>query len=117
MGRGVRMRRFYMFLFMPLVGLAAWIGGPVSRADLGIPAETVSAAQCRAPALPDLRKAATSGPETGCDEPDGCENKEHISATFLSSTGRRNIISLPALSLHRMPPPAFASQASFEVVH
>jgi pimeloyl-ACP methyl ester carboxylesterase len=77
------MRRFYMFLIMPMVGLAAWNGGPVTRASLGIPAETVSAAQCRAPALPDLRDAATSGPESGCDEPGGCENKEHISATFL----------------------------------
>ena len=77
------MRRFYMFLFMPLVGLAALNGGPVSRADLGIPAETVSAAQCRAPILPDLRAAATSGPESGCSEPGGCENKEYISATFI----------------------------------
>ena len=94
------MRRFYLFLFMPLVGLAAWIGGPVSRADLGIPAETVSAAQCRAPELPDLRKTATSGPDSGCDETGGCENKEHISATFIpyaiaslnayGGTGRRS---------------------------
>jgi pimeloyl-ACP methyl ester carboxylesterase len=78
------MRRFHLFLIMPLIGLAAWIGGPVSRADLGIPAEAVSAAQCRAPTLPDLRSAATSGPESGCDEPGGCENKEYISATFIS---------------------------------
>jgi pimeloyl-ACP methyl ester carboxylesterase len=77
------MRRFYMFLIMPMVGLAAWNGGPVTRASLGIPAETFGAAQCRAPTLPDLRNAATSGPESGCDEPGGCENKEHISATFL----------------------------------
>lgn len=77
------MRRFYMFLFMPMVGLAAWNGGPVTRASLNIPAETVSAVQCRAPTLPDLRNAATSGAESGCDEPGGCENKEHVSATFL----------------------------------
>lgn len=94
------MRRFYMVLIMPLVGLAALNGGPVSRADLGIPAETVSATQCRAPTLPDLRAAKTSGPESGCDEPGGCENKEHISATFIpyaiaslnayGDTGRRS---------------------------
>lgn len=94
------MRRFYMLMFMPLVGLAAWIGGPVSRADLGIPAEIASGVQCRAPALPDLRQAATSGTEAGCDEPGGCANKEYISATFVSyaiaslnaygDTGRRS---------------------------
>ncbi len=34
-------------------------------------------------------------------------------AYYLGSTGRRNITLLPALSLRRKPPPAFASQASF----
>ena len=80
------MRRFYFLMILPLIGLAAWNGAPVTRASLGIPAETVALAgqaQCRAPVLPDLRNASTSGPESGCDEPGGCENKEHISATFL----------------------------------
>ena len=77
------MRRFFMFLIMPRVALAAWHGGPVTRTSLGITAENTAPAVCRAPALPDLRAAPTSGPEAGCDDPDGCENKEHISATFL----------------------------------
>jgi pimeloyl-ACP methyl ester carboxylesterase len=77
------MRRFFLFLIMPLVGFAAWHGGPVTRASLGITAENTAPAVCRAPVLPDLRKAASSGPEAGCDDPEGCENKEHISATFL----------------------------------
>lgn len=80
------MRRFYVLLIGPLLGFAAWNGTPVTRASLGIPVETAALAgqpQCRAPVLPDLRSASTSGPESGCDEPGGCENKEHISATFL----------------------------------
>jgi hypothetical protein len=77
------MRRFFLFLIMPLVGFAAWHGGPVTRASLGITAENAVPAVCRAPVLPDLRAAASSGPEAGCDDPEGCENKEHISATFL----------------------------------
>ena len=94
------MRRMFLVLIMPLVGLAAWHGEPVSRASLGIVAESTPNAQCRAPVLPDLRKASSSGPEAGCTEPGGCENKEHISATFLpyaiaslnayGGTGRRS---------------------------
>lgn len=77
------LRRFYMLLIMPLVGLAAWHGGPVSRASLGITAENTAAAVCKAPVIPDLRAASSSGPDAGCDDPEGCENKEHISVAFL----------------------------------
>jgi pimeloyl-ACP methyl ester carboxylesterase len=77
------MRRFFLFLIMPMVGLAAWYGGPVSRVSLGITTENSAPAMCRAPVLPDLRAPASTGTEAGCDDPDGCENKEHISATFL----------------------------------
>ncbi len=77
------MRRFFLFLIIPLVGFAAWHGGPVTRASLGITEENTAPAVCRAPVLPDLRQASSSGPEAGCDDPEGCENKEHISATFL----------------------------------
>ncbi len=77
------MSRFFMVLIMPLVGLAAWHGGPVSRASLGITVENAAPAVCKAPVIPDLRQAASSGPEAGCDDPDGCENKEYVSATFL----------------------------------
>ena len=81
------MRRFFLILIMPLVGLAAWNGESVTRASLGIPSETASlvaqAQQCTAPGIPDLRKTTPSGSESGCDDPSGCENKEYISATFL----------------------------------
>jgi len=77
------MRRYFMFLIFPLVGLAAWHGAPVSRASLGITTENSAPAVCKAPIIPDLREAPSSGPEAGCDDPEGCENKEHISATFL----------------------------------
>jgi hypothetical protein len=77
------MRRYFMLLIVPLIGLAAWHGTPVSRVSLGIAPENTAQSVCRAPALPDLRQAPSSGPEAGCDDPDGCENKEHISATFL----------------------------------
>jgi len=76
------MRRFFLLLIIPLLGLAAWHGSPVTRASLGITPENTAPAVCRAPVLPDLRAAPTSGPEAGCD-PEGCENKEHVSATFL----------------------------------
>jgi pimeloyl-ACP methyl ester carboxylesterase len=78
------MRRYFLFLIMPLVGFAAWHGGPVTRASLRITAENAAPTVCKAPVMPDLREAApSSGPEAGCDDPGGCENKEHISATFL----------------------------------
>lgn len=77
------MRRAFLVLIILLIGLAVWQAEPVTRASLGIVAENTAGAQCRAPTLPDLREAPSSGPDAGCTEPGGCENKEHISATFL----------------------------------
>lgn len=77
------MLRYFTFLLLPLIGLAAWHGTPVTRASLGITIENSAPAVCKAPVIPDLREAPSSGPEAGCDDPEGCENKEHISATFL----------------------------------
>lgn len=77
------MRRIFLVAIMPLVGLAAWNSEHVTRASLGITTENSVEAVCKAPVLPDLRAAPSSGPEAGCTEPGGCENKEHISAVFL----------------------------------
>jgi pimeloyl-ACP methyl ester carboxylesterase len=77
------MRRIFLVAIMPLVGLAAWNSEHVTRASLGITTENSVETVCKAPVLPDLRAGPSSGPEAGCTEPGGCENKEHISAVFL----------------------------------